>query len=198
MLEFLRIAEKCIDQIAQLPLQVGEIPPDFTLSDQNGDSARLFDLRGTAVILVFYPADGSAGCAEQLRDFDRVRDHAQSHGCVIYGVNPNRAASHDKFRKKLGIGFDLLVDEGARVAKRYRAALPGVGHLRRTVYGITKGGRIAFARRGSANPEEVLRALGLWNPPTLTNTKKKSKETNTSARTADEGTAASSIGSAAS
>ena len=164
MIELLRIAEKGYDAIAQSTLAVGEVAPDFTLDTQDGQSVRLYDLRGVATILIFYPADDTPGCTEQLLAFDAVRERVAAGGGAIFGVNDGDAASHRGFKAKLGVGFDLLVDRDGRVAQRFQTRAPVVHHVRRTVYGITPGGRVAFAERGMPDPERVVRSLGLWAP----------------------------------
>ena len=44
------------------PLQPGEDAPDFTLPDQDGKAVSLSELRGTNVVLVFYPIDETPTC----------------------------------------------------------------------------------------------------------------------------------------
>jgi peroxiredoxin Q/BCP len=73
---------------------------------------------------------------------------------VVYGVNPGSAESHKKFVDKNRLEFPLLVDEGQRVAKLYRAH----GLLvKRTVYLIDPEGVIRFGVRGMPSPLEILK-----------------------------------------
>jgi peroxiredoxin Q/BCP len=136
------------------PVAVGEFAPDFILEDQDGRSVALADFRGRKnVVLVFYPGDDTSICTKQLCEF---RDHwqaAQAKDTLIFGVNPQSAASHRKFAEKYHYPFPLLVDTGKKVAAQYHAA--GLV-VKRTVYLIGKSGRIRFARRGKPNPNEVL------------------------------------------
>jgi thioredoxin-dependent peroxiredoxin len=75
----------------------------------------------------------------------------------VYGVNPASAARHRVFLEKLSLPFPLIVDQGGRVARVFRA---GLGPLvRRTVYVIDPEGRIAFARRGAPAVEEILAVI---------------------------------------
>jgi peroxiredoxin Q/BCP len=138
-------------------LSLGTQAPDFTLSDDSGLTVRLKEwLAKGPVVLVFYPMDETPGCTAQLCE---IRDHwgeYQKRGVAVLGVNPGSAASHAKFRKNRSLPFPLLVDEGKRVAELYGAngIVP-----RRTVYGIGRDGRIAFAERGKPTPAKVLAAL---------------------------------------
>jgi thioredoxin-dependent peroxiredoxin len=81
---------------------------------------------------------------------------ASARGIHVFGVNPQSARSHLKFRDKYSFPFPLLVDEGQKVAQRYHAS--GL-FVKRTVYGIDGQGIIRFASRGTPAPHDVLAAL---------------------------------------
>ena len=138
-------------------LTLGTPAPDFHVLDDAGNRVRLSEwLAKGPVVLVFYPMDETPGCRAQLCE---IRDHwseFQKRGVAVFGVNPGSAASHTKFRKNQGYPFPLLVDEGKKVAVLYGAngIVP-----RRTVYGIGRDGRIAFAERGKPTPAQVLAVL---------------------------------------
>jgi peroxiredoxin Q/BCP len=138
------------------PLPVGTPAPDFSLPDDSGRVVKLSALRGSTVALVFYPGDDTPGCTKQLC---QLRDHwaeARARGVEVFGVNPQSARSHVKFREKFHFPFPLLVDQGQKVAALYHAN--GL-IVKRTVYRIGPDGIIRFARRGMPSPEEVLEAL---------------------------------------
>ena len=138
------------------PLPVGTPAPDFSLPDDSGRVVTLSALRGSTVVLVFYPGDDTPGCIKQLC---QLRDHwteARARGVEVFGVNPQSARSHVKFREKFHFPFPLLVDQGQKVAALYHAN--GL-IVKRTVYRIGPDGIIRFARRGMPRPEEVLEAV---------------------------------------
>jgi peroxiredoxin Q/BCP len=138
-----------------IPLPAGTPAPDFTLPDDSGHSVTLSSLRGRNVVLVFYPGDDTPGCTKQLCQF---RDHwadARKRGVEVFGVNPQSARKHQKFRRKFNFPFPLLVDQGRKVAALYQAN--GL-IVKRTVYLIGPDGKILFARRGMPDPAEVLAA----------------------------------------
>jgi len=137
------------------PLPAGTPAPDFTLADDRGQTVGLSALRGRNVVLVFYPGDDTPGCTKQLCEFrDRWAD-AQGRNVQVFGVNPQKTASHQKFRDKFHFPFPLLVDDGQKVAELYHAN--GL-FVRRTVYLIDPEGIVRYARRGKPDPEEVLAA----------------------------------------
>ena len=135
------------------PLPPGTAAPDFTLPDQNGRAVRLSELRGHSVVLVFYPGDDTTVCRKQLCEFRDEWQLARSRNFLIFGVNPQGAASHAKFAARYDLPFPLLVDTGQRVGALYNARSLVV---RRTVYRIGPDGVIRFARRGKPGVTEVL------------------------------------------
>jgi peroxiredoxin Q/BCP len=105
---------------APAPIDVGQLVPDVTLTDDQGVDIALRGLRGKRVVLYFYPKDDTPGCTTQacaIRDswseFEALDD------VVIYGVSPDDAASHAKFRAKFDLPFHLLVDEDHRLADAF-------------------------------------------------------------------------------
>jgi thioredoxin-dependent peroxiredoxin len=137
------------------PLPVGERAPDFTLRDQDGAEVSLGALRGTNVVLVFYPADETSLCTKQLCEFRDRWELAQSKDALVFGVNPAASEKHARFRARHGFPFALLADPGQRVGALYRTK--GL-IVKRTVYLIGKSGVIRYAQRGKPEPEEVLAA----------------------------------------
>ena len=144
-----------LDWLFSSPLAVGTPAPDFTLPDDSGRSVKLSALRGRSVVLVFYPGDDTPGCTKQLCQFRDDWAEARQLGVEVFGVNPQSAQKHQKFRNKFHFPFPLLVDKGQKVAEMYKA--DGL-IVRRTVYLVGPDGRIRFARRGMPNPSEVLEA----------------------------------------
>ena len=135
------------------PLSIGSSAPDFSLPDQDGKTISLHDLRGRNIVLVFYPGDDTTVCRRQLCEFrDRWQD-AQKKNTLVFGVNPQKAASHAKFIGKSQLPFPLLVDEGQRTGALYKTK--GL-IVRRTVYLIGPDGVIRFAKRGTPDAEVVL------------------------------------------
>ena len=137
------------------PLPPGTTAPDFTLPDQSGQPVHLADLRGRNVVLVFYPGDDTTVCRRQLCEFRDSWGAARERDLQVLGVNPQSAASHEKFQSRYAFPFPLLVDHGKKVASLYHANGPIV---RRTVYLIGPDGVIRYTRRGKPPVSEVLAA----------------------------------------
>ena len=99
--------------------QVGDLAPDFTLPDQEGNPVTLSGLRGKSVVLYFYPKADTPGCTTQACG---VRDHRADYdtaGAVVLGVSPDAPKKIAKFDQKYGLGFPLLGDEDHSVAEAY-------------------------------------------------------------------------------
>jgi peroxiredoxin Q/BCP len=102
-----------------MPLEPGDLAPDFTLPDQDGERVSLSSLRGRTVVLYFYPKADTTGCTAQACG---VRDHRAAYEqakAVVLGVSPDPVRSIASFDQKYGLGFPLLADEDHRVAEAY-------------------------------------------------------------------------------
>ena len=100
-------------------LSVGDPAPDFELSDGQGNTVRLSDLRGRKVVLYFYPKDMTPGCTQEACDFrDRYAD-IQAAGAVLLGLSPDSAKTHAKFAGKYALPFPLLADPENTAATAY-------------------------------------------------------------------------------
>ncbi len=120
-------------------LSPGDPAPSFELPADDGSTVRLDDLRGSRIVLYFYPKDDTPGCTKQacaLRDAQADFDRA---GATILGVSPDSVESHARFRDKYGLGFRLLSDPDHAVAEAYGA------WGEKTSYGKTSMGIIRSA-----------------------------------------------------
>lgn len=138
------------------PLPVGAPAPDFVLPDQDGNRVKLSAMRGSNVVLVFYPGDDTLVCTRQLCEFRDDWSAMRAANAVVLGINPARGSRHSRFRDKHRLPFPLLVDQGQKIGRLYRAA--GLLAPRRTVYLVGPDGTIRYARRGKPAPAEVLAA----------------------------------------
>jgi len=91
-------------------IEPGRPAPDFTLSDQDGNKVSLSDLRGARVVLVFYPADFSPTCTDQLSVYEEELLPKLDKRARIFGISVDSAFAHKAFREKLGTSIPLLAD----------------------------------------------------------------------------------------
>jgi peroxiredoxin Q/BCP len=100
-------------------LKEGDVAPDFTARDQNGENIKLSDLRGQKVVLYFYPKDDTPGCTKEacsLRDDFSIFEEKK---IKILGVSTDDEKSHQKFISKYELPFTLLADTDHAVADVY-------------------------------------------------------------------------------
>ena len=94
--------------------------PDFTLPSTKGEKQKLKDLLGKYVVIYFYPKDDTPGCTIETNDFNKLLPKFKKLNCEIFGISKDTIKSHDKFREKFKIKFDLLSDEEIKVLKKYK------------------------------------------------------------------------------
>jgi len=84
--------------------------PDFTLAATGNPSFSLSALRGQKVVLYFYPKDSTPGCTTESQNFRDLHDEFVAAGAVVLGISRDSVKSHDNFRAKQALPFDLLSD----------------------------------------------------------------------------------------
>ncbi|MFM7084130.1 MAG: peroxiredoxin [Hyphomicrobium sp.] len=93
--------------------------PDFELMGDDGVSVKLSKLKGSPVVLYFYPKDDTSGCTREALDFTDLARKFEKAGILVFGISPDSIESHEKFRCKHDLGVRLLSDENKKVASAY-------------------------------------------------------------------------------
>ncbi len=149
--------------------RVGDRAPALELPDERGEIHRLADRRGSWTVVYFYPEDDTPGCTTEACGFRDLHDDIGVGGTEVWGISPDDAASHARFRIKFGLPFTLLSDPdhaaadawGAwREKNSYGRKYWGIG---RSTYLVGPDGTIAAAWptvRADGHAEQVLEALG--------------------------------------
>ncbi|TAK00058.1 MAG: peroxiredoxin [Chloroflexota bacterium] len=99
----------------------GALAPEIALPDDSGTIHRLADQRGRWTIVYFYPADDTPGCTTEACQFRDLHSDVTDTGADVWGISPDGATSHRRFREKFDLPFTLLSDEDHAVADRYGA-----------------------------------------------------------------------------
>lgn len=100
-------------------LAPGDAAPAFCLRDSQGDDVCLKDFLGSWVVLYFYPRDNTPGCTREACDFRDAYPALRRKKIIVLGVSADSASEHESFRSQHRLPFALLVDEGARLSRRY-------------------------------------------------------------------------------
>lgn len=137
------------------PARVGEPAPDFSLPGTDGTEAgrrtySLAELRGSPVVLVFYPEDHTPVCTEQLRTYTAEIDAFEGVDAKVLAISPQSVAVHEGFAEAHGgFAFPLLADEDMEVGRAYGVVGP-LGFYRRSSFVVDGEGTIRYAHRAVA------------------------------------------------
>jgi len=100
-------------------LTLGSKVPDFSLAATGGGSFRLKDMAGKKLVIYFYPKDMTAGCTQESQNFRDLHAAFRKAGARIVGVSREGVGSHEKFKSREQLPFELLADEDSRVCKLF-------------------------------------------------------------------------------
>lgn len=104
-----------------MELKVGDKAPQFKLEDQDGKTHSLDDLKGKTTLIYFYPKDETPGCTMQACSLRDNFEELQSKGMDVIGVSKDDVKSHDKFKTKHNLPFDILADPEHAMIEAYGA-----------------------------------------------------------------------------
>lgn len=99
--------------------QVGDTAPAFTLPASNQGQQSLAKYAGKNLVLYFYPKDDTSGCTQEAIEFNQLRPAFAAANTHILGVSPDSPNSHDKFKKKHALDFELASDESKAMLEAY-------------------------------------------------------------------------------
>jgi peroxiredoxin Q/BCP len=141
--------------------------PDFSLPATGGNTVTLSALRGRKLVIYFYPKDNTPGCTNETRDFGALHADFTACGCELYGLSRDSLKSHENFKAKLELPFELISDpeekacEAFGVMKLKNMYGKQVRGIERSTFLIDTEGNIAREWRGVKVPghaEEVFAA----------------------------------------
>ena len=149
--------------------EIGDMAPDFTLTDQNGGTHSLADYAGKWLVLYFYPKDDTPGCTKESCSFNENLGAVKKKNAAVLGVSADDAASHRKFADKYGLSFPLLADTEKQAIQAYGVwkeknmyGRRSMG-IERSTFLIDPEGRIAQVWRKvkvDGHTQQVLDAIG--------------------------------------
>jgi len=151
-------------------LAPGDLAPDFTLDDQDGNPVSLSSLRGSRVVLYFYPEAMTPGCTTEACDFRDNLNSFAGAGVRVVGISKDDVAKLKRFAERDRLNYTLLSDEDLAVQHAYgvwgEKSLYGkivIGSIRST-FVIGEDGRIERAWynvKATGHVARVRRELGL-------------------------------------
>ena len=136
-----------VTHVADAPKpDVGDRAPDFALKATPDQTISLKQLLGKPIVLVFYPADWSPVCGDQVSLYNEMLSEFQGYGAQIVGISVDGAWCHTAFAKDRKLRFPLLADfepKGA-VAKRYGVYDAATGTSERALFVIDGEGIVRW------------------------------------------------------
>ncbi|HJW18465.1 MAG TPA: thioredoxin-dependent thiol peroxidase [Flavisolibacter sp.] len=147
-------------------LQVGQKAPAFTGVDQDGKKVSLNELKGSKLVLYFYPEDDTPTCTIQACNLRDNYSLLKKNGFTVIGVSPDAEEKHQQFRKKYDLPFTLLADPEHKIIEKYgvwgEKNLYGRKYMgiHRTTFVIDENGviqKIFLRPKNKAHAEEIVK-----------------------------------------
>jgi peroxiredoxin len=152
-------------------LSAGTIAPEFALPSTPDQKVSLAELRGKPVVLVFYPADWSPVCSDQLALYNELRPEFSEFDAQIIGISVDGIWCHLAFSKDRKLHIPLLADFEPKgsVARLYGVYSEKAGESERALFVIDPAGviRWSYLSPVGINPgaDGILAALGAMAAP---------------------------------
>lgn len=97
----------------------GESVKDFSLPSTGGTTFSLSAHRDQVLVLYFYPKDNTPGCTDEAQQFRDLHQKFVKSGCAVYGVSRDSLRSHENFKSKFKLPFELLSDDRESVCSQF-------------------------------------------------------------------------------
>jgi peroxiredoxin len=134
--------------------QIGQLAPDFSLADLQGDQVRLGSLRGRVVVLIFW-ATWCPSCRGELPDLQSFYADYQRQGVIVLGINQREAIDLVRnFRDSQKLTFPVLLDQDGQVGNRYH-----VDSVPRTIF-LDRSGVIRSVLYGQSTRQYFVALVG--------------------------------------
>ncbi len=135
--------------------------PDFSAEMTGGQTFRLSDHRGKKLVLYFYPKDNTPGCTAESLQFRDLHERLRKAGADVFGISRDSLRSHESFKAKLGLPFELISDPDETVCALFDVIVmksmygKKVRGIERSTFVIDADGKIVKEWRGVKVPGHV-------------------------------------------
>ena len=99
---------------------LGKKAPNFKLNSTSGKVVELSKIKSKYIVLYFYPKDDTPGCTLETKDFNSLLSNFKKAKCEVFGISKDSLESHNKFKDKYKVKFELLSDENKKSIKAYK------------------------------------------------------------------------------
>ncbi|CAN5229951.1 peroxiredoxin [soil metagenome] len=101
------------------PSLIGLVPPAFKGAATSGHGFDSMAERGTVLVLYFYPKDNTPGCSDESAQFTQLAGDFKAAGARIYGISRDSLRSHESFRAKYSMPFELISDADETICQLF-------------------------------------------------------------------------------
>lgn len=98
---------------------IGQTIPEFTALATSGKTITAAALSGKPWVLYFYPKDSTPGCTQEAQDFRDLHTEFAKFGGEVFGVSRDSLKSHENFKLKQGLPFELISDADETLCKLF-------------------------------------------------------------------------------
>jgi peroxiredoxin Q/BCP len=143
----------------------GKSVKDFSLPSTGERTFRLGALRGKKLVLYFYPKDNTPGCTAESQQFGDLHAQFLKAGCEVFGVSRDSLKSHESFKARLKLPFELLSDAEEKACAQFGVIkmknLYGrkVRGIERSTFVVGPDGALAREWRGVKVPNHAQEVL---------------------------------------
>jgi len=97
-----------------------KIAPNFKIPSLNSKILELKKIKSKYKVIYFYPKDNTPGCTTETKDFNSLLTKFKKLDCEVIGISKDSLESHEKFKSKFNIKFDLVADTNKEAIKAYK------------------------------------------------------------------------------
>jgi len=98
---------------------VADVVTDFSAPMTSGQTFQLSGRPARYTVLFFYPKDNTPGCTTENMAFRDLHEQFVAAGAEIYGISRDSLRSHESFKSKLGLPFELISDPDEAVCQQF-------------------------------------------------------------------------------
>ena len=135
-----------------MTIEVGQAAPDFTLPNQDRESITLSELRGTPVVLMFYPLDFSGVCTNEHCEIRDDYGSWMEQGAKVFGISRDSIFAHKAFRDSIELPYDLLADMKGEVAQLFGTWNEAAAIAERLTVVVDRQGNVAYTTMSGGIP----------------------------------------------
>ena len=147
--------------MAESPSAINLHVPEFSAPMTSGRDFNLSDYRGRKIVLYFYPKDNTPGCTTESMQFRDLHVQFREANAEVFGLSRDSIRSHEGFKSKLGLPFELISDPDEKVCSLFNVMKmknmygKQVRGIERSTFVIDGSGKLVKEWRGVKVPGHI-------------------------------------------